>query len=295
MPGVPAFSLTRSLPSALPVLIAVPHAGRAYPAEALAKMRHPASTALKLEDRYADLLGERVARRTGAALLVAQAPRALIDLNRSLDDVDWDMVARSPCDAAATRPAPGLRARSGLGLIPRRLAGLGDIWRGQLVEDELAERIGSIHEPYHTCLSTELDALRRRWGHALLLDLHSMPPLLGRGPAQRAEFVLGDRFGATCHGGIVAAAFGFFSAAGRVAAHNRPYAGGYGLDRHASPAFGLHAMQLEVDRSRYLDAQLAEPGAGFDSIVDLLCELVNRLGIEVADLGSRDSWAEAAE
>jgi len=291
-PGIAAYRLSKATPSALPLLIAVPHAGRAYPESVIARMRHPASVTLKLEDRYADRLGERVAQLTGAGLLVAQAPRALIDLNRSVEDVDWDMIGQTVREA---RPGPGLRARSGLGLVPRRLAGLGEIWRTKLDESELVQRIDAIHAPYHACLSAELDALRRRWGHALLLDLHSMPPLPRRGSASPAEFVIGDRFGATCHGSIVAAAFGFLSEGRRMAAHNQPYAGGYGLDRHADVARGLHAIQLEIDRSSYLDARLVEPGSGFDSMVDLLCGLVHRLGEVVADLGSREIWSEAAE
>jgi N-formylglutamate amidohydrolase len=97
-PSQPAFSLTMPSPSALPVLIAVPHAGRAYPGAVIDQMRNPVFSTLKLEDRYADRLGEAVARETGAALLVAHAPRAMIDLNRAADDVDWDMIARDQAD-----------------------------------------------------------------------------------------------------------------------------------------------------------------------------------------------------
>ena len=74
--GVPAFSLAGANPSPIPVLIAVPHAGRAYPGSLLERMRNPGFAALRLEDRYADQLARRVADATGAALLVAQAPRA---------------------------------------------------------------------------------------------------------------------------------------------------------------------------------------------------------------------------
>src|SRR5262245_29016155 len=90
-PGVPAFSLSGPVPSAIPVLIAVPHAGRAYPAPLLARMRNPGFAALRLEDRYADRLGEALAQATGAILLTAHAPRAMIDLNRAPDDIDWEM------------------------------------------------------------------------------------------------------------------------------------------------------------------------------------------------------------
>lgn len=293
-PDQPAFSLTLPDPSALPVLIAVPHAGRAYPSSLIDGMRNPGFSTLKLEDRYADQLGEAVARKTGAALLIAHAPRAMIDLNRAADDVDWEMVAHDRAERPGG-PAAGIRVRSGLGLIPRRLPGIGELWKQPLSEAELAARIGSIHAPYHNCLADSLARLRTRWGAALLLDLHSMPPINPRGAAPGAEFVLGDRFGASCHGTLVASCFGHFAQTGRLAAHNRPYAGGYVLERHARPADGVHALQLEVDRSSYLDSGMAEPGPGFAAMVDLLSGLVRRLADEVADLGQTADWANAAE
>ena len=294
--GVPAFTLTFSEPSAVPVLIAVPHAGRAYPGSLLERMRNPGFAALRLEDRYVDRLAEKIAQATGAALLVAHAPRAMIDLNRATDDVDWDMFSRPAPDSVGSY-TPGRRARSGLGLIPRRLPGLGELWNRRHHEDELAARIADIHEPYHACLDATLERLRARWGAALLLDLHSMPPLVLRGGQPAPEFVLGDRFGASCNGGLIGSAFSYFSEMRRGTAHNRPYAGGYVLERHAAPARGIHALQLEVDRSSYLDGRLAEPGKGFAPIAHLLAGLVRKLAGEVADFGriSGGGWSEAAE
>jgi N-formylglutamate amidohydrolase len=294
--GLPAFHLSGPKPSPIPVLIAVPHAGRAYPGALLERMRNPGFAALRLEDRFVDRLARRIAEQTGATLLVADAPRAMIDLNRAADDIDWDMFGRgAPEDVGSYTPG---RARSGLGLIPRRLPGLGELWKRRHDEADLQARISGIHEPYHTCLAETLADLRDRWGAALLLDLHSMPPLSLRGGHATPEFVLGDRFGSTCHGLLVGSTFNYFAEMRRGTAHNRPYAGGYVLERHADPAQGLHAVQLEIDRSSYLDSRLIEPGAGFTAMVHLLSGLVRRLAQEVAALGRDDAtspWAEAAE
>lgn len=295
--GLPAFYLSAPAPSAVPVLIAVPHAGRSYPGSLIERMRQPGQAVLKLEDRYVDRLGEQVARATGAALLVASAPRAMIDLNRATDDVDWDMFLHGKPDGIGSH-APGARVRSGLGLIPRRLPGLGELWKRRHDQDDLAARIEHIHTPYHACLGQVLAGLRDRWGAALLIDLHSMPPLGFQGAQGVPEFVLGDRFGATCHGALIGSAFGYFAQARRNAVHNQPYAGGYVLERHAAPADGIHAFQLEIDRSSYLDPQQVEPGQGFTAMVDLLEGLVRRLAGEVAALGrlrAAGPWADAAE
>jgi N-formylglutamate amidohydrolase len=284
-------------PSMIPVLISVPHAGRHYPDSLLERMRHPGFAAIRLEDRYVDKLAEEVAAATGASLLVANAPRAMLDLNRSADDVDWDMVLRSPeMKVSERRETGGRRARSGLGLIPRRLPGLGEIWKRRHDHSELEAMVAGIHTPYHEALHRGLDTLRRRWGTALLLDLHSMPPLaLGDGP--RAEFVIGDRFGSSCCGTVTAAAFSWFAQQRRLAAHNRPYAGGYVLERHSRARNGVHGLQLEIDRSSYLDSHLVEQGDGFADMVEFLVGLVRQLGAHVAQLGSAGSgeWAQAAE
>jgi N-formylglutamate amidohydrolase len=296
--GLPAFTVWQSDPSPVPVVIAVPHAGRSYPPELVSRMRQPAYSAPRLEDRLVDLVGRAVADRTGAALLVAHAPRAMIDLNRASDDVDWDMVGGGAPDASSLPVASSTwrRARSGLGLVPRRLPGLGELWKWPIAHDDLAARIEGVHQPYHTTLAALLESVRGRWGAALLIDLHSMPPLPARAGEPAAEFVVGDRFGAACDGALVAEAFAALGQARRLTAHNRPYAGGYVLERHARRQAGVHCLQLEIDRRTYLDAALAEPGPGLSETIEVVAALVQRMAIAVADLGrERGFWRAAAE
>jgi N-formylglutamate amidohydrolase len=297
--GAPAFTLTVPPRLRLPVLVAVPHAGRAYPAGVTARMRDAGLAQLRLEDRHADRLGVAIARETGAALLVAHAPRALLDLNRAEDDVDWDMIdGGRPADMPAAEPGQrsNARARSGLGLVPRRLPGSGEIWRGRLAPAELAARIEGIHRAYHTALEAALARICAEWGAALLVDLHSMPPLrAAEGEARAPVVVVGDRFGASCHNALVARGLAHLEARGVPAALNRPYSGGYVLDRHGAPRGGVHAVQIEVCRATYLDRQLSEPGAGLPAVAAMLVDLVRELGAEAALLGGSVGLRQAAE
>ena len=302
VPGLddaPAFTLTSPPRLRLPVLVAVPHAGRTYPPAVTAKMRDVNSAQLRLEDRYADRLGVAVARETGVALLIAHAPRALLDLNRADDDIDWDMIEGGRPDSIIPS-APGqnsnARARSGLGLVPRRLPGSGEIWRGRLTPQELAARIDGIHRAYHETLAAHLEQIRLEWGAALLIDLHSMPPLrVGEGEARAPVVVVGDRFGASCHNALTGRALAHLQARRIPAAQNRPYSGGYVLDRHGAPHQGLHAVQIEVCRATYLDRHLAEPGAGLPAVAAMLTDLVRELGAEAALLAGADGQRQAAE
>ncbi len=304
IPGLPAYAAFRTVqpdPASIPVVLAAPHAGRCYPADLLAALRVPRHVLLRLEDRLIDCVADAVARETGAPIIIAQAPRAMIDLNRALDDIDWDMLVDGPRLAlsrgvgALGHPGSGHRARSGLGLVPRRLPGAGELWKMRLAYGDLVQRIESIHQPYHTALAGLVEAVRRQWGAALLIDLHSMPPLAGHGrPAPKC--VIGDRFGTACDGELIASLFTCLAGAGLPLAHNRPYAGGFVLDRHARRSTGVHAVQIEICRSVYLDAGLVEPGPGFDAVVAMLVAMVRQLADDVAALGrDRLRWRSAAE
>jgi N-formylglutamate amidohydrolase len=266
LPAHPAFTLALADSVPLPVLLAAPHAGRAYPPDLVGQMRQHAAASLRLEDRWVDRIAEQVAAATGAAVLLAHAPRALIDLNRAPDDVDWEMIADGPAQQRG-KMAAGRRARSGLGLVPRRLPGFGELWRRRLSHKELEQRLDEVHRPYHATLAATLDTIRDRWGAALLLDLHSMPPLgPKRGHGAAPDFVVGDRFGASCAPVLSTVAADHLQRCGYRTAHNRPYAGGYVLDRHGAPGRGVHAVQVEICRAMYLDSQLAEPGPGFAAV-----------------------------
>ncbi|MCB2087811.1 MAG: N-formylglutamate amidohydrolase [Sphingomonadaceae bacterium] len=291
----PAFQLMRPEGLPIPVLVAAPHGGRSYPAELLSGMRRADYSCLRLEDRFVDQLAQQVARQTGATLLLAEAPRAMLDLNRAVEDVDWEMV-RGGAPAGTRHSIANRRARSGLGLVPRRLAGLGEIWKHPLKREELEARIAGIHQPYHRALGQALEELRDRWGAALLVDLHSMPPLKRNYPGEQpAQFVIGDRFGASCDGMLVARAFRYFAAKERPAAHNRPYAGGYVLDRHAQPSRGIHAIQLEVCRATYLDRQFDQPSPDLPIMAGGIAGMVRILAGEIAEIGRDRNLPLAAE
>ena len=293
--GAPAFTLDGVARARVPVLIAAPHGGRAYPGDVEANMRNPAMAKLRLEDRLIDELALAVAAQVGAASLVAHAPRAMLDLNRATDDLDWAMVGDGR-PAGHIHSSANRRARSGLGLVPRRVSGVGEIWRSPLSHEDVSDRICGIHDPYHRALSRALGDLRKAWGVALLIDLHSMPPLRARHPGERpTEFVVGDRFGGSCSDAIAGAALHFFAGQDRGVAHNRPYAGGYVLDRHGKPALGIQAIQLEVCRTLYLDARLESATARLPGLARLLAELTRTLADELLSGRGRLGLPLAAE
>lgn len=262
-----------------PVILSVPHAGRDYPADLPDDCRFPVSRLLPLEDRMADLLAVD-ALAAGLSGLIAHTPRAFIDLNRAERDMDPGMLTAP----MAPPPILSAKARGGLGLVPRRTAALGEIWRRRFSPQEIAARIERHHRPYHDQLATLLMAAKRRHGAALLLDIHSMPPLPSDGDAPPPQIVIGDRFGRSADRVLSAIAGACFEAEGLRVAFNAPYAGGHILDRHSAPHLGLHALQIEVDRRLYLDTALDSAGPGAPHMAATLHRVAMQLSESILDL-----------
>jgi N-formylglutamate amidohydrolase len=269
------------LTGGLPVLLSIPHSGRDYPAWLIKEARRGLPALEPLEDPLVDRLAWR-AIGLGLPAVIALAPRAAIDCNRSPDEIDPATVSMAP-DAD-----PGPRARSGLGLIPGRTPRHGELWRRKLAMAEVERRKAEAWAPYHQAITEQLLALRRRFGEVLLLDCHSMPPR----PGKQAPVVLGDRHGRSCGRWLGDHARRTVEEVGFAVTLNDPYAGGWIIEHHGRPADGVHALQVEIDRSAYLDGSLRHPGGGFDRTARLLEILARALGEALLE---RTALPEAAE
>lgn len=263
-PGLPAIHIVRGRS---PVLLSVPHSGRDYDAALIDSSRLGRAVLERLEDPRVDELVQGALDR-GVGAVIARAPRALIDLNRAEDELD----PRSVVGRAGDAPSP--RSRAGLGLLPTRLAAIGELWRAPVSEAELERRLTRVHRPYHAALDTELTALSRQWGEVLLIDCHSMPPRR----RHEANVVIGDRHGSSAAPWIGEAAARIAARLGFAAARNIPFAGGHIVERHGRPARGAHAIQVEVDRACYCERDLATPGPGFGRVMRLFEALSGELG-----------------
>ncbi|WP_309662944.1 N-formylglutamate amidohydrolase [Sphingomonas sp.] len=250
-----------------PVVLSVPHAGRDYPDWLVALASSGRTSLVALEDPLVDRLVWR-AIHNGAAAVIARAPRAAIDCNRAEDDVDPAVIEGSH------RGRISARARSGLGIVPGRTHSHGYLWRRAIGPTQLEDRLAQAHRPFHQAIADQLDGLVDRFGCAVLLDCHSMPP-----PARGApEIVFGDCHGSSAAAWLSAAAVQMARAAGFEAGLNDPFAGGHITERHGAPLQGVHALQVEVDRRCYLDDTLSAAGPGFDRVAALFEALAAGLG-----------------
>ncbi len=276
---LPFFRIGPERPAS-PVVLSVPHAGRDYGPHLIKASRLPRAALETLEDRLADRLVWR-ATAAGATAFIARAPRAEIDLNRDEREIDPALIAPPLPSGTLVQSA---RTRGGIGLIPSRIGGAGPIWRERITRDELVRRIVEIHRPYHQALEAALGHARARFGAAILLDCHSMPPRPRiEGGASAATVIFGDRHGTTTTPDLLDAAVSAARALGYRTACNAPYAGGYVVGRHGRPQLGVHALQVEIDRSAYLDEDLRAPGPGFEGVCRLIAAIAEALESRLLD------------
>lgn len=253
-----------------------PHSGRDYPEGFAAQSPLERRVLRSSEDAFVDILFG-AAPAQGAPLLAARAPRAWVDLNRAADELDPALVE----DVA--RGVLNPRVASGLGVIPRVVSGGRVIHPGKIPRAEAEARLAAAWHPYHTALQGLLLEARQTHGAALLIDCHSMPHEAIAAhctPGQGCpEVVLGDRHGSACGAPVMAGVEAAFVRAGFRVARNTPFAGAYVSHAYGRPSIGQHVVQVEIDRSLYMDEAQVLPAPGFDT-------LRRRLGQVVADLAA---------
>lgn len=275
-----AFRLVQPVRQETSVIFASPHSGRDYPAEFLAASQLDTAQLRSSEDAYVDRLFAR-APLYGAPLLCALAPRAYVDLNRAFDELDPAVI--EGLDRAAHNP----RISSGLGVIPRVVASSRAIYRGKITAADAQRRLDMYWHPYHDALKSLLTSTHETFGEAILIDCHSMPHEAIETHAKpnqpKPDVVLGDRFGAAAAREVVDQIEAIFTAEGFRVARNSPFAGAYIAQHYGRPLSRRHVVQVEIDRSLYLDEARVEPSSKFSAMSARL----NRVVAQIAHIGRR--------
>lgn len=288
-PDPPPVALFLPAARTVPLVLASPHSGRCYDAAFLARARLPEAALRRSEDAWVDELFAGAPAR-GAPLLAARFPRVFIDPNREPFELDPAMFAE-PLPRWVNSRSP--RVLGGFGLIPRIGARGAAIYDGPLPRAEARRRLAACYLPYHRVLKRLLREARARFGHAILLDCHSMPSQAvatrrGGAAARGVDFVLGDRHGEACRPELAAAAEAVLRSAGYSVVRNTPYAGGFATRFYGRPRRGTQALQIEVNRALYMDEKRFVRHDGMAALRPVLDRLV-------AELGALYPLARAAE
>jgi len=267
-----------------PLIFASPHSGRIYPDIFVRQTKLDPLTLRKSEDAYVDELFAAVVE-LGAPLLAARFPRAFIDPNRAPGEIDGAMFD-GPLGCWVGPRTP--RVAAGLGVIPRIVRDGVEIYPARLPAREALFRFESFYRPYHTALARLVAETRDNFGVAIVIDCHSMPP-----PLRGADIVIGDCYGESAAPGLSAEVHRGLTTLGFSVARNAPYAGGYTTKLYGKPEAGVHALQIEVSRTLYLDEMTIEKTTAFGECRDRLCRFARALTVKRwAELPRRQAAAE---
>lgn len=280
------------------VILSSPHSGSYYPADLVSAARLDPVALRRSEDAFVDqLIAHGVS--CGMDVFSATHARAFVDVNRDPAELDPSLFFDPP--SLPTKPSD--RVQAGLGVLPR-VVGVGlDIYAHRFSFAAAQRRITELHKPYHARLTQLVAEARARHGFAILLDWHSMPSAAvmntrSHNSSSRPRIVLGDFGGRACAPHVTEAVLNTFDRRGYAVAVNDPYAGGYTTQRYGKPHQGVHALQIEIDRTLYMDELLIKPHAGFVGLRETLMSVLDELAVSLPALQlgfPASAWPLAAE
>lgn len=279
----PPFTLRLPEAGAIPLICDSPHSGVLYPDDFGYAL--PFENLRAGEDTDIHVLWEALPS-VGATLLAAEFPRAYIDPNREVDDIDPAMLAEpwpQPLE-------PGEKTRLGIGLIWRD-AGQGGrkpIYDRLLTVAEVQNRIRTYHAPYQAALREQIESAYSRFGAVWHLNLHSMPAdsyegLQIKSDRPLADFVLGDRDGTTAAPEFTDRVAQALRHHGFSVALNDPFKGVALIARLGRPAERRHSLQVEVHRGLYMDEATRARSTGFNRLQSALAEVSRDIAVYVKE------------
>ncbi len=252
----------------LPLIFDSPHSGTRYPEDFDYACDFEALE--RAEDKHVDDLFA-CAPGYGGALLCALFPRSYIDPNRAACDIDHDLLEQDwPQDSN-----PTARSDAGIGLIRRLVKPGVPVYERHLSVQEVQNRIEHYYHPYHDALQKLVDEAHYNFGQIWHINCHSMPSSSARprqaigliGNRNKAvDFCLGDRDGTTCSKDFTHSLRDFIKGLGYSVTINDPFKGVELIARHSQPSRGRHSLQLEINKSLYMDEDRHEKSGDYEAL-----------------------------
>jgi len=219
-----------------PLLISIPHLGTQIP-ESLRDRYTDAALTVADTDWHLDRL-YAFAAGLGATVLSARLSRYVIDLNRPPNDESL---------------YPG---QTTTGLCPTETFRGEPVYRDGCAPDaaQRQTRVQTYWQPYHDALRAELERLRARHANVLLWEAHSIASVLPRlFDGKLPDLNLGTQDGRTAAPSVQARAEQAAAASAFSWVANGRFKGGYITRHFGSPSHGIHAIQLEMCQSAYMN------------------------------------------
>ena len=236
-----------------PLFLTSPHSGEALAPEASWLTSLDPLVLLRDVDRFVDELYSPAAGALGLPLISTKWSRYVVDLNRQEQDVDEGAVV------GASQP----KGRHPRGLH-WQVTTRGEVLMGEPIEPSLHERlIRNYYRPFHDQVAQSFVHLKSEgYRNVFHLDLHSMPSegteLHSDPGKKRAEVVVSDFLGKSAQPEFRDLVVSSYVSSGFQVVLNDPYIGGGITQRYGNPQQGHHTLQIELNRSLYMDEETKE-------------------------------------
>ena len=286
----PPFEIVEPAEWRAPIIFNSPHSGSVYPHDFLNASRIDLTALRRSEDSFMDELIGGLSLR-GFPTVRVNFPRSYVDVNREPYELDPRMfIGRLP-SFANTR---SMRVAGGLGTIPRVVGDGQEIYRERISVDDALARIEALYKPYHRALRRLINKAHQAFGVVVVVDCHSMPSIgVSRDEPRRPDLVIGDRYGTSCAPVLPDMVEDTMHELGYSIGRNKPYAGGFITEHYGNPASGLHTVQVELNRSVYMDERRRERGPRFEQVAKDFAILADALAaIPLGELGPFQAAAE---
>jgi len=278
--GHAPFIVTYPTQQKAPFVFSSPHSGRHYPADFIAASALDRATLRASEDIFVDQLFSMVPA-IGAPMIAAEYARAYLDVNREPWELDPKMFSDPLPDYVNVRSG---RVTAGLGTIARVVALGTNIYKDKMPFADAKWRVENVYQPFHQTMESLVNKTIDSFGHSVLIDCHSMPssgssfgdmPLRTKGAT--ADFILGDRHGKSCAPTLMAVAEDVLKSFNYRVVRNDPYSGGFNTRQYGQRDKGQQAMQIEINRSLYVDEKTLTKTDHFDVLQQHLSAMVTAL------------------
>jgi N-formylglutamate deformylase len=221
-----------------PLVLSMPHPGTSLPAEVAAQLHARGAQVEDTDWHMRQLYG--FAERFQPTIVEAQLSRFVIDLNR---------------DPAGVSLYPGQATTE---LVPTTTFDGATIWNTEPDEAEIARRREAYFQPYHDALAAEIAHARAQHGFCLLWDCHSIKSVIPRlFPGTLPTLNLGTNSGASAAPAVEAAATAAMAGSAFTQVVNGRFKGGWITRHYGRPATQVHALQMEIALSAYLEDEAA--------------------------------------
>ncbi len=222
----------------IPLLVSMPHVGTDIPDDIAAAMTPAARVLADTDWHLRELYG--FLQSMGASTLAARWSRYVVDLNRPPENTNLypgqDTTGLCPLDTFAREPLypPG----------------------GAPDEAEVQRRVATYWQPYHDQLRAELDRMLNEHGKVVLWEAHSIASIVPRFfDGKLPDLNFGTADGASCDPALTEAVTSAARTGTYTIAVNGRFKGGYITRQYGQPGQGVHAIQLEMCQSAYMDEQ----------------------------------------